>query len=182
MEIEIRAKINNPKKIKKRLRELGARYVGEKIEKDKYFSSIELCHKLGYSFMVRIREREGKYILTVKSAKKKIDGVWEEYEVAIKEPKIYIAMFKLIGLEKVIMVKKKRAVFKLDRFTINIDRFEKWGSFVEIEFISPRYKTKKRLFDLANKLGIDKKDIFEKGYISSFLKKLNSPFAKYIKN
>ncbi len=182
MEIEIRAKINNPKKLRERLKELRAKRVGEKIENDQYFSSIELCKKLGYSFVVRIRERGGKHILTVKSAKRKIDGVWEEYEVLIKEPKTYLAMCKLIGLEKVIAVKKKRAIFKLDGFTVNIDEFRKWGSFIEIELISPRYKSKKRLFDLAGKLGIAKKDIFEKGYISSLLKKLNSPFVKYIKN
>jgi len=182
MEIEIRSKINSPKEIKEKLKKLGARYIKEKIENDQYFSSIELCKKLGYSFVIRIREREGKYILTVKSAKRKLDGVWEEYEVPIKKSKIYLTMFKLIGLEKVISVKKKRTTFKLDRLTINIDKFKRWGSFIEIELISPRYKNKKRLFDLAKKFGIAKKDIFEKGYISFFLKKLNSPFAKYIKN
>jgi len=182
MEIEIRAKINNPRELKEKLKKIGAKYIGEELESDQYFTSIDLCKKLGYSFVVRIRERRGKYILTVKSAKKKIDGAWEEYEVFIREPKVYLAMFKLMGLEKVISVKKRRAVFRLDGFTINIDRFKKWGSFVEIEFISSNYRSKKRLFDLASKLRIDKKDIFEKGYITFFLKKLKSPFAKYIKN
>ena len=149
---------------------------------DKYFSSIELCKKMGYSFVVRIREKEGGCVLTVKSAKKKIDGVWEEYETAIEKPKTYLSMLKLIGLEKVIDVEKKRASFKLDGFTINVDEFRKWGSFVEIELISSKYKNKKGLFNLANKLGIAKENIFEKGYISTFLKELNSPFAKYIKN
>jgi len=182
MEIEIRANINNPKKLEEKLKKLKAKYVGEKIESDQYFSSIELCKKLGYSFVIRIRERGKRYILTAKSAKRKIDGVWEEYEVSIKEPKIYFSICKLIGLEKVIAVEKKRTTFKLDGLTVNVDEFKKWGSFVEIELILPRYKSKKRLFDLAGKLGIAKKDIFEKGYISFFLKKLNSPFAKYIKN
>jgi len=34
------------------------------------------------------------------------------------------------------------------------------------------------LFDLAGKLGIGKKDIFEKGYISSILKKAKLSFCK----
>lgn len=182
MEIEIRAKISNPRLIKEKLKKMGAKFLGEKEEKDIYFSSIELCKKLGYSFVVRIRKRERNFILTAKSAKKKIDGVWEEYEVPIKEPKIYINMFKLMGLEKVITVSKKRATFKLNGFTINIDKFKKWGNFIEIECISSRPKDKKKLFDLAKKLGIERKNIFEKGYISFFLEKLNSSFRKYIKN
>ena len=181
MEIEIRAKIKNPEMIRDRLFELGAKKISEKIENDKYFSAIELCKKLGYSFILRIRKKGEEYILTAKTAKKKLDGVWEECETQIKEPNAYFEMFKMIGLEKVIYVEKKREEFKLNGLTINIDKFKKWGTFIEIELISEKIERNK-LFDLMNELGIDKKDIMEKGYISSFLKEINSPFAKYIKN
>lgn len=182
MEIEIRTKLNNYKEIKKNITNLGAKKISKGIEIDKYFSSIELCKKLGYSFVVRIRKKGKRYILTVKSAKKKIDGVWEEYEVSIQNPETYLSMFKLMGLEKVIDIKKKRETFKFKNFIINIDKFQKWGTYLEIELISSRRINKKDLLKLATDLGIKKEDIFEKGYISYFLKETNSPFAKYIKN
>jgi predicted adenylyl cyclase CyaB len=182
MEIELRAKIKNFKPVEKKLRELGAEYIGEKTENDQYFSSIELNKKLGYSFLLRIRERGGKCILTAKSAKKNMDGVWEEYEVLISEPKVYLDIFNLIGLEKVITVSKRRKTFKLDGLTVNIDKFKKWGSFAEIELISRKYGNKDRLLDVVKKLGISDRDVLNKGYITFFLKEIGSPFAKYIKN
>jgi adenylate cyclase class 2 len=182
MEIELRAKIKNPEKIKKKLREMGAKYLGVKMEKDQYFSSQELCKKLGYSFLARIRKRGKENILTVKTAKIKLDGVWEEVETKIKKPEVFIKMFSLMGLERVINVEKKRETFQLGKIKINLDKFKKWGSFLEGEIISNDARDKKELLSLFKKLGIEKKKIIEKGYISVFLKKIKSPFAKFIKN
>jgi len=182
MEIELRVKIKNPEKIKKKLKEMGVRYLGTKIEKDQYFSSQELCKKLGYSFLLRIRKRGKEKILTVKAAKRKLDGVWEEVETKIKEPRVFIEMFSLIGLERVINIEKKRESFQLDKIRINLDKFKKWGNFIEAEIISRDKKDKKKLFSLFEKLGIKRENIIEKGYITIFLKKIKSPFAKFVKN
>jgi len=182
MEIELRAKIRNSRKIKEQLKEMGANYLGAKIEKDQYFSSRELCKKLGYSFLIRIRRRGRENILTAKAAKRKLDGVWDELETKIENPQIFINIFYLIGLEKVIEVEKKRESFQLGKIKINLDKFKKWGDFIEVEIISSDKKDKKKLFLLFNKLGIKKENIIEKGYITLFLQELKSPFAKFIKN
>jgi len=157
---------------------MGANYLGTKMEKDHYFSSQELCKKLGYSFLVRIREREEENILTVKTAKRKADGIWEEIETRIDDPEIFINIFYAIELEKVIDVEKKRESFQLGKITINLDKFRKWGSFIEAEIISEDKEDKKRLFLLFKKLGIKREDIIEKGYISMFLKEMKSPFCE----
>jgi predicted adenylyl cyclase CyaB len=182
MEIELRAKIKNAAKIKKKLKEMGAKYLGVKMEKDQYFSSQQLCKKLGYSFLVRIRKRRKENILTVKAAKIKLDGVWEEVETKIKEPKVFIEMFSLIGLERVINIEKKRESFQLGKIRINLDKFKKWGNFIEAEIISRDKEDKKKLFSFFEKLGIKRENIIEKGYITIFLKEIKSPFAKFIKN
>jgi adenylate cyclase class 2 len=182
MEIEIRVKIKNPDIIREKLVEMGAKRIGEKKQLDKYFSSMELCGKMDYSFLLRIRKSGQEYTINVKTNKEKTDGVWEEYETHIKNPEIFEEMFLVIGLERVIDVEKTRESFKLGDININIDIFEDRGSFLEFEIISEQKQDKEKLFQLAEKLGIEKNEIIEKGYISTFLKEIDSPFSKYIKN
>lgn len=181
MELELRAKVSNPKSMRDKLAELGAGFIKKKEQFDRYFGSIELYKKLGYSFLARIRKTGGKYIFTVKTAKPKKDGVWEEYEVEIKNPETYANMFKAMGLEKIIFVNKKREIFNLDGIIVNIDCFDNYGTFIELEMISENHD-KSRLFEVMKKLGIEKQNIIEIGYISIFLKDMKSPYAEYVKN
>ena len=181
MEVEIRAKISNIKELEKKLQDIGAEYKKEVNLYDQYFGSIELYKKIGYSFLVRIRKSNNDYFLAVKSAKQKIDGYWEEYETLIETPKIYSEMLRVMGFKNIINISKIRKEYKLDNINIIIDRFQKYGDFIEVEIIAQK-PDKSILFDFFKRLGIKKENIIEKGYISLFLEKMNSPFAKYIKN
>ncbi|MDD4083150.1 MAG: class IV adenylate cyclase [archaeon] len=181
MEIEKRAKLSNPQNVIDSLIKLGAVDLGEKIQVDDYFGSVELFKKLGYSFVARIRKSNEKFVLTVKTAKHNKDGVWEEYETELDEPKIFENMFFAMGFERVIKVTKTRKMFKLGEFTANIDYFEGRGTFIEVELISETDDSSK-LGDILKKIGINEKDIIHIGYISMFLKEINSPYAEYIKN
>ena len=181
MELEKRAKLNNPQNVIDSLIKLGAVNIGEKIQVDDYFGSIELFKKLGYSFVSRIRKSNEKFFLTVKTAKHNKDGVWEEYETELKEPKTFENMFFAMGFERVIKVTKTRKMFKLGDFTANIDYFEGRGTFIEVELISETDESS-RLWDLLKEIGVNENDIINIGYISIFLKEINSPYAEYIKN
>lgn len=181
MEIEIRTKISNIEEIEKKIQNLGAKYIKEINLYDQYFGAIELYKKIGYSFVVRIRKSNDDYFLAVKSAKLKMDGCWEEYELLIKNPKIYLEMLKTMGIEHIISIEKSRKEYKLDNINIIIDKFKKYGDFLEVEIISEE-PNKSILFNFLEKLDINKEDIIEKGYISLFLEQINSPFKKYIKN
>ncbi|MBD3208364.1 MAG: class IV adenylate cyclase [Candidatus Nealsonbacteria bacterium] len=182
MEIEVRAKINSPDIIREKLSELGAKKTKERKQLDKYFSSMELCEKLDYSFLLRIRKSGKEYSVNVKTNKQKTDGIWEEYETPIENPEVFEEMFQAMGLERVIEVAKNRESFRLGDINLNIDTFEDRGSFLEFEIISEDKEAKEKLFHLAEGLGINKDKIIEKGYISTFLKEMGSPFSKYIKN
>jgi adenylate cyclase, class 2 len=181
MEIERRAKIQNVEQLVEKLKSLSAEKKSTKNQIDKYYGAIELYKKLGYSFVTRIRESKDKKILTVKIAKPKKDGVWEEFEKEIDDAEMFEKMFLTMGLEKIITVEKKRDLYKLGKFTINIDQFKEKGNFVEIELISNNEETKE-LNDLMLKLGIPAKNIINIGYISLFLKENNSKFAEFVKN
>ena len=181
MELERRTRIKNEEEIKKNLEQIGAKKVNTKNQIDTYYGSIELYKKIGYSFVTRIRESNGKFILTVKTAKPKKNGVWEEYEKEIDDPKMFESMFLAMGFEKIIKVEKEREMFKLNNITINFDHFKERGSFLEIELISENQETKE-LDEFMLKLGITSEDIIDVGYISLFLKENNSKFCEFVKN
>jgi len=181
VEIERRARINDINNLILKLDKIGAKPISTKNQIDTYYGSIELYKKIGYSFVTRIRESDSKYILTVKTAKPKKDGIWEEFETEIDKPKTYDEMFVAMGLEKIITVQKERRMFKFENITVNIDTFKNEGTFIEIELISDKPETEK-LSNFMDKIKIKPNDIIKVGYISLFLKDKKSKFAEFVKN
>lgn len=182
MEIEIRAKINNIKNVEQRIVGLGAELIKQKKQVDKYFGEINLFKKLGYSFLMRVRNEGDKKFLTYKGAKSKKDGVWEEYEFNIDNEIMAEDMLKAMGLEKIIKVNKKRIEYKLDGLTICLDTIKDLGYFVEIESQDDNDIDKDKLKKIMNKLNIEENQIMHKGYVTMLLIKNNSPYSKYIVN
>ena len=182
MEIEIRAKINNIKNVEQCIVGLGAKLVKQKRQTDKYFGEINLFKKLGYSFLMRVRNEGDKKFLTYKGAESKKDGVWEEYEFNIDNEIMAEAMLKAMGLEKIIKVNKKRIEYKLDGLTICLDAIEDLGCFVEIESQDDNDIDKDKLKKIMDKLNIKENQILHKGYVTMLLIKNNSPYSKYIVN
>ncbi len=182
MEIEIRAKIKNIKNVEQCILGLGAKLVKQKKQIDKYFGEINLFKKLGYSFLMRVRNEGNKKFLTYKGAKSKKDGVWEEYEFNIDNEIMAEAMLKAMGLEKVIKVNKNRIEYKLDDLTICLDAIENLGYFVEIESQDDNDIDKDKLKKIMDKLNIKENQIMHKGYVTMLLIKNDSPYSKYIVN
>lgn len=179
----MRAKIKSFAEIENKIHKLGAVFVKEKKQIDIYFGEIYLYKKIGYSFMMRIRDEEGKILLTYKGAKTKKDGEWEEYELLVAEKRVAIEMLKSMGLEKIIEVKKKRKEYKFKEFSICLDSIRGLGNFVEIECLcEDAYDGKRRLHGLMIDLGIKTEDVIHKGYITMLLAMNNSPYSKYIRN
>lgn len=181
MEIEIRAKLNNPSDFVKKLLSLGATKKGEKKLSDYYFGDIGLYEKLGHSFWIRLRVKEGTKIELAYKGSTGVDGVYDELEQELQNLDTAINIFTKMGLSNEITVHKHRTSYKLDNISIEIDDFGDWGTYIEAEIIGED-ANKEQLFSLFEKLGIDKKDIFEKGYITLMLEEKNSPFTKWIKN
>jgi len=182
MEIEIRAKIKNIKTAERCIVGLGAKLVKQKRQIDKYFGEINLFKKLGYSFLMRVRNEGDKKFLTYKGAESKIDGVWEEYEFNIDNEIMAEAMLKAMGLEKIIEVKKNRVEYKLDDLTICLDTIEGLGCFIEIESQNDNDIDKDKLKKIMDKLNIKENQIAHKGYVTMLLIKNDSPYSKYIVN
>lgn len=179
MEIEIRARIKNLKYIEKEIIKLGGSLYKAKKQIDKYFGEINLFKKLGYSFLIRIREEANKFFLTYKGSKTHKDGIWEEYELNIDNKIEAIKMFQSMGFNEVIEVRKNRKEYRLDNFSICLGDIENLGSFIEIEYIGHNTE-KEKLINIMEKLGIDKQHIIHKGYVTLLLLQNKSPYSKYI--
>ena len=182
MEIEIRAKVDNLKELEEKIINLGATLVDKKNQIDKYFGEIILFKKLGYSFLMRVRDEGNKKFLTYKSAKSKRDGVWEEYELNIDDEITAETMLKAMGLEKIIEVEKNRIEYKLNGLTICLDTIKDLGNFIEIESLNDNDLNKDKLKKLMDELDIKENQIIHKGYVTMLLLKNNSLYSKYIVN
>lgn len=181
MEIEIRAKLKNPQEFIEKLTSLGATKEGEKTISDYYFGDLGLYEKIDHSFWIRLRSKDGIKAELAYKGSTGVDGVYDELEQDLQDLKTAIAIFTKMGLTNEITVNKHRTSYKLDGISIEIDEFSNWGTYVEAEIIGDNVD-KKQLFDLFEKLGINKNDIFEKGYITLMLEEKKSPFTKWIKN
>jgi adenylate cyclase class 2 len=180
MEAELRAKIKDPRAIELRLKKLGAKFLKKRSLTDYYFGSLGLYEKLNHSFWLRVRIEGKRTVLAYKGSTGK-DGVYEEYEQEVQNPKVIIKILQKAGFDNPITVSKKRTSYKLGDINIEIDKFENEGSYIELE-INSKNHDKSPLYELFDKLGIPKKDIFEIGYITRFLKKKKTPYTKWIKN
>lgn len=180
MEIELRAKITDINQIKEKLSALGATFVKTKEIKDYYFGDLGLYKKNDHSFWIRIRV-QGEEIELAYKGPTETDGVYEEYEQKLQNLETSLTLFQKMGLDNPINIEKKRDYYKLRNINILIDQYETQGTFIELEIISEN-EDKFELYQLMKELGIKKENIFEKGYITQFLKEQNSPFSKWIKN
>jgi len=180
MEIEIRAKINNLDSFENKIKKLGFKFKKEKKQIDQYFGEINLYKKIGYAFLMRVRQEEDKCFLTYKGSKLYKDGFWEEYDFEIKGYKKAKQMLKDMGLEEVLLVKKKRKEYFLNNLTICLDNVNKLGKFIEIELVGNKNSSKKKLEDLMQKLNIKENQVIHKGYVSMLLKKNKSNYSRYI--
>ncbi len=184
MEVEIRAQIKNRGNVEGKLKKLGAKLIKKTRQIDKYFGEINLYRKIGYSFLMRVRDEGNKKFLAYKGAKLKKDGVWEEYEFEIDDVGKAIKMLKGMGMEEIIVVKKHRKEYALNGFTFCLDNIRGLGSFIEIEYSGDKNfsKKKNKETDLIKRLGIKKNQILDKGYVTMLLSRNKSPYSKYIVN
>ena len=131
MEIEIRAKIRNPKKIISSLKkDKGVVFVGEKAEKDIYFKhSTDTDRKL----VLRIRRTKNGDMLTFKAKSKGDDTAWPDVDLPLSDAKSLEKILRGSDYEEVITITKNRSTYTKKKFEINIDHLKELGWFIEIE-------------------------------------------------
>lgn len=138
IEVEIKAKIENPKYEIEKLDKLGAKYSHTERQHDIYFNAPDKDYKKTDEAL-RIRkipknDTEFEKILTYKGPKlNDISKTRKEIEVKISSITKMSEILENLGFKKSATVDKIRRIFTYENYTITIDKLEKLGTYMEIE-------------------------------------------------
>ncbi len=166
MEIEIRAKIENPRKIINLLnKDKEAVFIKEKTEKDIYFKhSTDMNRKL----VLRIRRTASGDILTFKAKSSGDDTAWPDVDMPLGDAKTLEKILRGNDYVEVVTITKKRTTYTKKKFELNVDHIKELGWFVEIEgrgTQKDRKRIEQELLSILLSLGIEQKDIVRQGYV-----------------
>ncbi len=150
-EIEVKAKIDNPRLLRKKIKEVGGKFIEKHKEINHIFDS---KHKKIYpKLTLRIRKIGKNAILTFKGPKKKSKmKIREEIEIGTEDYKNLKKIFERLGFFQIFRYDKFREVYKVRGIEVTIDKLAKIGYFCEIEG-----KTQKKILEVAKLLGLSKK-------------------------
>ncbi len=169
MEVEVKFRITDVEEIERKISTF-AEFVVEKVEDDVYFN--HPCRNFAETDeALRIRKDSDGFTLTYKGSKidpetKTRDEIKLKIDDFDKMREILIRLgFRISG-----RVVKKRKIYKNGEVTICIDWLEGLGNFVEIEIESADIdKAKKKIFEYAKRLGLEKENSIRKSYLEMIL-------------
>jgi len=175
VEVEVKFKVDDDAKIKKRLNALGAKYLKTVIEYDHYYQ--HPCKNFKESDeALRVRVYDSKCELTYKGPRVSDKAkAREEISVDVSHfEKLDMILIRL-GFRRIATVIKKRSIYLLGDFKVSIDKVRDLGIFVEIEYIKPvgqQYLQEviNKLKKVAKELGVKGPSIL-KSYLELLLEK-----------
>lgn len=172
LEIEIKARIENPEKFLEKIATCGARLRESAQESDQYFNH-PFRDFAKSDEALRVRTTRTHAALTYKGPKIGTRSKSRfEAEVNISDPEAMKVILQKLGFTEVHCVIKNRDVYELKNITICVDRVENLGSFVELEKIGEdREKLENELFGLARELGLS--EFERRSYLEMLLEKHN---------
>jgi adenylate cyclase class 2 len=160
LEVEIKAKIEI-EPMEKRLAELGAEFINRTHQKDVYFR--HPCHDFKKSDeALRVRKVEGEYFLTYKGEKLDLETKTRK-EIQIRAEKGIFNLLKSLGFSSIREVEKWRSFYQWKDLKIYLDEVKGLGNFLELEGTS--WKHKEKMFELLQKLGVEKRTLTRKSYL-----------------
>jgi len=162
-EVELKARIENPHKIRKRIKEI-AKFKGKKIKIDDYYC-IDNNHKKN----LRIRKQGNSYIVTHKKRGSYKQGinVKKEIEFDIEDIASFKKVLESFGFKKWISKHKTSEVYELKKnIHVELNLVRGLGWFVEIEILADKdiAKARDKIKEIFKNLGIRNSAIEKKGY------------------
>jgi adenylate cyclase class 2 len=164
LEIEIRFKVGDVKKLREKLRKIGAKCTEHWQGYDVIFDRKNELREKGRILRLRFRKQWGKRAkLTYKGPyQKHIFKIREELEVWVDEPQISLAILKKIDFEPVIQYEKRTDLWEYQGIELVIEKLPRLGCFMEIE------GSGKEIRKVAKILGFDIKEGIKKSYRQYF--------------
>ncbi len=168
LNIEIKAKLNNSRKILQVLKSQKADYIGDDHQVDTYF-------KVPYG-RLKLREGNIENYLIYYDRKDKADP--KQSQVALFKTPADSSLKEILtkSLGKLVVVDKQREIYFIDNVKFHIDEVEGLGSFVEIEAIDKdgsigKEKLLAQCRQYMKLFGIRKKDLTACSYSDLLLNK-----------
>ncbi len=163
LEVEIKARVSDPDKIRRKLLNLEFKFK-EKIHQIDYYYNHPCKDFKKTDEALRVRFSKGECTLTYKG--RKIDNITKSREeITVKVDGDILTLLKRLGFTFVEKIEKVREIYEKDDLKICIDRVKELGCFVEIE--SKRYDVKK-LFEVAKEIGVN--EFIRESYLEMFLR------------
>ncbi|HJH31866.1 MAG TPA: class IV adenylate cyclase [Methanosarcinaceae archaeon] len=173
IEIEVKARASH-ERVKELLRELGACVTGVEHHCDTYYNAPHRDFSITDEAL-RIRIVNGHAVLTYKG--KKLDTVSktrEEFETGV-DAAIMRNILLALGFVESGVVKKTRALFEFENFTICLDSVDGLGEFIEVEtMVGPGSDVdhhRARVFGFLERLGIGEGDSIRVSYLEMLIGK-----------
>jgi len=153
IEIEAKLKVDSLQEVESKLRQLGAEFLAEQLQTDFLFDDANAA-LITTDRCLRLRRQSvagsERFFLTYKGAKEKSNfKKRQEIETEIIEAESTKKLLSALGYEKVMVVEKKRRLWKLGGCSVALDQLPLLGAFVEIE--GPDDKT---ITDVQQRLGL----------------------------
>lgn len=138
IEIEIKVQIEKGEALIKFLQQ-KATFVSEEHQIDTYYTPIHrnFVAQRPTDEWLRIRDSSGKYSINYKNWHHDKDGksdFCDEYETNVGDIKQLEKIFEVLDIKKLVVVDKKRQVWKYKDYEVSIDSVKGLGEFVEIEY------------------------------------------------
>jgi len=136
-EIEAKLKVDSLRAIQAKLTELGAEFLEEQLQTDYHFDDANMTlAQTGGALRLRRQLVSGqeRFFLTYKGPKEKSKfKKRQEIEIEVNDADSARKLLLALGYEKVLVVEKKRRLWRLGECEIALDRLPLLGDFVEIE-------------------------------------------------
>lgn len=175
IEIEIKIKLNDPKKLVKWLR-TNAKKIGESNQEDHYFEhelkSFRYKDEDDYTDAdewLRVRIADNKHEICYKKWYRdgKKSTYCDEIETTVGDPYQVLEIFKRLGFKETSVIKKHRASWKYQDFRFDCDEVNEIGFFIEIEFTGEAdtpMQGKQKIYDLLKEIGLTEWKKTRRGY------------------
>lgn len=180
-EVEVKARLINRKEVFEKLQSIGCVWSTELHQIDDIFTPVTTVFPPPKGEPVlRIRNENGKYILTLKiNQTSRQDCI--EHEVEISDGEEMDKIIKLLGFRDDVTVDKKRIKTKFKDIEVVLDTVKDLGEFIEAEKVvtepdpAARMKIQEELYDFLETLGVKKEDrVIDGKYDIMLLEKANS--------
>jgi adenylate cyclase class 2 len=157
VEIEVKIRVKNIEEFERKIS--FATLHDEERHTDTYF-------EMPKGILLRVREIEqGPAILGYKEILDEKNTIFKEIEVEIDDGLKMKEILKRLGFTKLVMIKKRRKIYRYKDITMELNEVENIGTFVDFEIISEDEKSREKVFELIRNLGYSGEDVEDRLYV-----------------